>query len=255
MLEMAACSLADVLEERGPLSDGRVRAVAAAAAAALAGLHASGRVHGDVRTANLLVSPGDGLSLAELGSAASAERRLPGGRGQSAPGARARTRADLRALGITLIELSTGIRADPRIDWKAAELRRLGCSPALSSQIAALLDRGSALSAEAAAAAFERSGASALPAPVVLAAFTDPTPTVEFMPVRPPPTPPASAVMPSSKPAAGRSWWASVRASWTGAQTPSSRSQASRSRWVSRRTTKRAAPSATNTTAGRRTLL
>ncbi len=242
------CSLADVLRERGRLSDGEVRAVAAAAAAALSRVHASGRVHGDVRPATLLLSRGGRLCLTDLGSAAPAERRLPG-RGRAAPGPETQPRADLRALGVTLIELATGIRADAGIGWKASELPRLGCSPALSSQIAALFDPGS--TAEAAAGEFERSEVSALPAPVVLAAFTDPTPTVEFMPVRPPPAPPAGAGTPS----ASRSRWASVRACWAGGQTPSSRSQASRSRWVSRRTTRRAAPSATNTTAGRRTLL
>ncbi len=246
------CSLADVLRERGRLSDGEVRAVAAAAAAALARVHASGRVHGDVKPATLLLSRDGGLWLTDLGSAAPAERRLPG-RGRAAPGPGTHPRADLRALGVTLIELATGIPADAGIVWKASELPRLGCSPALSSQIAALFDPGS--TAEAVAGEFERSGVSALPVPVVLEAFTDPTPTVEFMPVRPPPASPAGAGTPSARPAASKSRWASVRACWTGGQTPSSMSQASRSRWVSRRTTRRAAPSATNTTAGRRTLL
>ena len=57
VLKKAACSLADVLAERGPLAEKEIRAVGAVAAAALARVHGAGLVHGDVKPANLLLSP------------------------------------------------------------------------------------------------------------------------------------------------------------------------------------------------------
>lgn len=130
-LEEAACSLADVLRERGPLPEGEVRAVGAAAAAALARVHAAGLVHGDIKPANLLLSHDRELWLADFDAACPAdgrplERFSPG---RLPPGAPACPVADMAALALALVELSTGVLLDPAASWRTADLRRLGCAP------------------------------------------------------------------------------------------------------------------------------
>ncbi len=218
-LEMAACSIADVLHERGPMPEGEVRAVGAAAAAALARVHDASLVHGDVKPANLLLSRDGELWLADFDAAAAADGqplnrfsppRLP-------PRSPSRPAADITALALTLVELSTGALLDPRVLWRATDLRRLGCSPALSAEIAFMLgsegdpgDAGPALSAQSAAEMFEREGSGILPAPAAEARHVDPTPTVEFMQARPSPPDspgPATAARPQR-------WWHRLAASW-----------------------------------------
>ena len=54
-LDQAVCSLADVVPAGGPLTEGEARAVAVAAAAALARLHAAGGVHGRLVNAGLAI--------------------------------------------------------------------------------------------------------------------------------------------------------------------------------------------------------
>ena len=232
-LERAACSLADVLQERGPLPDAEVRAVGAAAAAALARVHDAGLVHGDVKPANLLLSHDGELRLADFDAASIADDR-PLARlspGRLPPGAAARPGTDMAALALTLVELSTGTLLDPETSWRTADLRRLGCSPALSAEISFMLGReGSTLDAGGAAGMFERGGGN-LPEPALTTSGADSTPTIEFMPARLPPSAPstgprAAAVQPAR-------WWRRLAASWrpapaAGSQ-PSGSSQASRS--------------------------
>ena len=220
LLENAACSLADVLHERGPLPADEVRAVGATAAAALARVHHAGLVHGDVKPANLLLSRSGDLLLADFGSAAPADGQpLPrSSPPRLAPGAPARPATDICALGITLVELSTGTLIDPNVPWRAGDLRRLGCSHGLSAEIAFMLSgSGSVLSARGAADMFERGDPGSLPAPAMNARSVDPTPTVEFMPARGrTPAPPELPDLPPGSTAAGPAfrWWRRLAASW-----------------------------------------
>ena len=214
-LERAACSLADVLHERGPLPEGEVRAVGAAASSVLARVHAAGLVHGDMKPANLLLSHNGELWLTDLDAACPAdgrplERFSPG---RLPPGAPARFAADMTALALTLVELSTGILLDPVTSWRAADLRRLGCSPSLSAELSFMLGGdGSAPSARQAARMLARGKTDQLPAPVANARRADTTPTVEFVLAR---SPRDSSPQPARAPSAPPSrWWQRLAASW-----------------------------------------
>ena len=216
VLESAACSLADVLAERGPLAEGEVRAVGAAAAAALARVHDAGLVHGDVKPANLLLSREGELWLADFDAASRADGQ-PLGRvspGRLPPGAPARVGTDIVALALTLAELATGALLDPATSWRVSDLRRIGCSPALSAELSFMLgDEGSSPSAQGAADMFGRNGAGSLPAPAAEARRVDPTPTVEFMPAQPRPRAGSARAEPNAAEPTLR-WWQRLAASW-----------------------------------------
>lgn len=214
-LEKAASSLADVLHERGSLPDTEVRAVGAAAAAALARVHAAGLVHGDVKPANLLLSRDGELWLADFDATCAADgqplaRFSPG---RLPRGARARFDVDMTALALTMVELSTGILLDPATSWRSDDFRRLGCSPALSAELAFMLGGdGSALSARRVARMLAQDGTVSLPRPAVNARLADSTPTVEFMLARPRPQRLRGPAPATSTPP--RRWWQRLAASW-----------------------------------------
>ena len=141
VLEEAACSVADVLAERGKLSEGEVRAVGVEAANALARVHEAGLIHCDVKAANLLLSHDGQLWLADFDAAAPANG-MPLVRGthalaELAP--RAEVAADILGLAVTLVQLATGLEIDLRVAWTSADLNRIGCPPMLSSDIAMAL--------------------------------------------------------------------------------------------------------------------
>ncbi len=188
LLVEAACSLADVAYHQRTLPETEVRAVGAATAAALARVHQAGLVHGDVKPANLLLSHGGELWLADFDAAVLADgkplqRHSPPRTSSGAPACFA---TDITALVVTLVELATGVLIDPATSWSAEDLRRLGCSDALSAELSMLLQRSAAtddgeVSQDAQhAAQMLAKGSGSLPAPVSKVHSADSTPTVEF---------------------------------------------------------------------------
>lgn len=182
VLEEAACSLADVLCERGPMSAPEVRGVAVAAAEALGRVHSAGLVHGDIKPANLLLNYEGVLWLADFDASVQADGR-PLARGSTQrvlSYSRATVEVDVRALALALVELATGVVVDPRVKWTANDLRRLGCSVELGADIACVFGMGREASARFVVDIFSRHGERRLPEPATTIRFWDPTPTVEF---------------------------------------------------------------------------
>ena len=184
VMEKAACSLADVLHERGPLPQVEVRGVAVAAAEALVRVHDAGLVHGDVKPANLLLSYDGLLWLADFDASArfgegpvtraSPHRVSP--QNEATPG------MDIVALAVTLVELNTGVLVDSNVLWRASELRKLGCSPEFSADIACVLGSSEEVSAGFVVRHFARRGKRRLPDPAVETRMWDSTPTIDFNP-------------------------------------------------------------------------
>ena len=188
----AACSLADILHERGTMTESEVRSVAVESAEALARVHRQGLVHGDIKPANILLSNTGQLWLADFDSAqladgkpltrASVERvsqylRVP-------RYLRATPEMDVLALIVTVVELATNTLIDPTVSWRADDLHKLGCPLQLSSDIASVLNSSSKATAEAIATIFAQHNTScSLPKPVTSTQLHDSTPTVDFLPI------------------------------------------------------------------------
>ena len=184
LLEAAACSLADVLHERGPLPEAEVRGVAVAAAGTLIRVHRAGIVHGDVKPANLLLSDDGLLWLADFDAAAPSDgRTLTRFSPNRVPSnAHAAPETDILGLAMTLIELASGALVDPEVVWNADDLSRLGCPPRLSADIACVLGALGEASARSVEALFKSHGLIQLPAPASGNRMCDSTPTVDFTP-------------------------------------------------------------------------
>ena len=126
-------------------------------------------------------------------AAATTERPLP----PSAPAGAgevgsASPEGDVVALAATIVALATGAVLDPTVPWPADFLWRLGCPPALGADAALVLDAaGPVPTARDLGRLFGRGAESGLtlPEPVVPAVRTDPTPTMDYPPVRGPAQP------------------------------------------------------------------
>ncbi len=112
-------SLADVLDNEGPLAPDRVADVATSVLAGLAAAHDAGLLHRDIKPGNLLRAPDGAVKIADFGIAQAADAPgltrtglVMGTRAYVAPermaGGPATTASDLWALGATLVELLTG---------------------------------------------------------------------------------------------------------------------------------------------------
>jgi serine/threonine-protein kinase len=104
---------------RGPLPEGRIRAIGLEALAGLHAAHALGIVHRDIKPSNLLVGPDGSIEIADFGIAKSlnaadhtATGDVIGSVAYMAPerleGAPATSRSDLYSLGIVLYEAAAG---------------------------------------------------------------------------------------------------------------------------------------------------
>lgn len=107
--------LRTLLERERVLPEGQVRRFAEELAGALAALHATGRVHGDVKPENARLDASGRAVLLDLGfarRAAETRAETPGTLGYLAPevvrGARPTPAADVFALGVLAYELATG---------------------------------------------------------------------------------------------------------------------------------------------------
>lgn len=114
-------TLAEALQADGRLPDHVVLGVGVGVARYLDVLHRAGHVHGDVRSASVLLPGNDLLWLTD-------------------PGASPKNSAadDLTALALMLVKCATGLEIDGSAEWTPESLVNVGCSPALAEMIAAI---------------------------------------------------------------------------------------------------------------------
>lgn len=126
-------SLAEELRD-GPLAPERAVRLSAQLARTLACVHADSVVHGDVKPANVLVGPGDAVTLTDFGTASPARTRhrdLAHGTPPYLSPEQVRGRpltpaTDVYAAGLVLLESLTGVRAFPGPPESAARARLEG---------------------------------------------------------------------------------------------------------------------------------
>ena len=124
-------SLADVLAERGTMSEALARGAGARVA------RAAGRLHADVAFA-----PDGDLWLIDFDAGGATDGRRRRG---TVPRLRdlvsLRVADDMVAIAILVVECATGVAIDPTATWDIETLERIGCSPELSADIALILQR------------------------------------------------------------------------------------------------------------------
>ncbi|MDE0606829.1 MAG: protein kinase [Acidimicrobiaceae bacterium] len=173
-------SLADVLAERGRLSETECRAIASRVAAALGAIHERGIVHGDIKPANIVMAPDGDLWIADFDAAGSPSSARLRGTPQRLRNHGTLDRSD-DFVGVALLvaECATGILIDPTAEWTASALTQLGCGSELAHDLAAALaDPGDPRRV----ASLLGSSTDALPRAAKLRAGADPSPTVDFEP-------------------------------------------------------------------------
>ncbi|MEZ5165876.1 MAG: lipopolysaccharide kinase InaA family protein [Acidimicrobiales bacterium] len=172
-----AGSLADLLAEVGRLDEAACRAVGLGVGAAIARVHSSGLVHGDVKPSNVVFAPEGGLWLVDFdaaGPAGAPRRRSSSGRAVHGP--ELAFTDDVVALASTVVECATGKVVDPTVAWSTGALEQLGCPPPLAVDAADVL-RGDA-GLDTFVLRLGRRPAR-LPGPGTRRGTVDPTPTVD----------------------------------------------------------------------------
>ena len=122
-------SLADVLAERGRLSESECRGVGSRIATALSEIHERGVVHGDVKPANIVMAPDGNLWIADFDAAGPISSPRFRGTPQRLRNHTTLDRSDdIVGVALVVTECATGIVIDPTADWSALALAQLGCS-------------------------------------------------------------------------------------------------------------------------------
>lgn len=182
VVETVACdgSLADVLAERGRLTESECREIGSRIATALAAVHERGMVHGDVKPANVLMAPEGDVWIADFDAAGPVlSPRTRGTPQRLVNHATLEFSDDIVGVALLVAECATGVVIDPTVDWSAAALAQLGCSRELAADLAAVL--ADPIDLCRAAALLGRTD-SRLPSAADTRAGKDPTPTIDFEP-------------------------------------------------------------------------
>lgn len=139
-------TLADLLRDHGRLDLGQVLKVGAAVASTLGAVHRAGLVHRDVKPANIMVSPGRGVKLMDLGIALAADvtsltatATVIGTAAYLSPeqaqGQVADARSDLYSLGCVLYEAATGQRPFEGDSLVAVAMQHVNAHPPAPSRL------------------------------------------------------------------------------------------------------------------------
>jgi len=154
--------VADVVAERGPLSEAQTRGVAIHVAGAVARVHNRGIVHGAINPANIVFTRSDDLRLIGAPTTADTERE---------------ERDDIVAIAMLAVECATGHSIDANVRWSCRSLITLGCPPALAADLSLVLREAS--SAKRAGEILQRHRYE-LPSPTGCTTAIDSSPTIDI---------------------------------------------------------------------------
>lgn len=173
-------SLADVLAERGRLSETECRVIGSRIAAALEAIHERGIVHGDIKGANIVMDPDGDLWIADFDAAGAPSSPRSRGTPQRLRNQATLDRSDdFVGLALLVVECATGVLIDPNAEWTASALTQLGCGSELAHDLAAVLaDPGDPRRI----ASLLGSPEDRLPRAARARTGNDPTPTIDFEP-------------------------------------------------------------------------
>ena len=173
-------SLADVLAERGRLSEAECRGIGSRIAAALSDIHERGLVHGDIKPANIVMAPDGDVWITDFDAAGTTSSPRSRGTPQRLRDHTTLDPADdIVALALLVAECATGILIDPTAKWSAPALVQLGCSNELAHDLAAVLADPSDPRRVAVLLTHPEDR---LPSPANIRTGNDPTLTIDFEP-------------------------------------------------------------------------